>query len=169
MDNSKLKTRLIGMPTCLALLVGLSACTISEPTIDRSSTPITSQVIESNQKTSIFTYYVDPVNQAQPMAIVRGRFLWKDGCIYLVDNANEYTTAMFPSLPKGVFKWDEATKTLNLGNHIFKMGDYIVTNGGSKPYLPNTESAAILEKQGDKKCLTSSLTMIGTFSIPMAS
>lgn len=123
------------------------------------------KMVAPTSKTSIFTYYVDPVNQAQPMAIVRGRFLWKDGCIYLVDNG-EYTTAMFPSLPKNVVKWDEATKTLNLGNKIFKMGDYIVTNGGSKPYLPNTESAAILESQGNKKCLTSSLTMIGTSSIP---
>ena len=123
------------------------------------------EVVEPEQKTSIFTYYVDPVNQAQPMAIVRGKFLWKDGCIYLVDNAGEYTAAMFPSLPKDVVKWDEATKTLNLGNKIFKMGDYVVTNGGSKPYLPNTESAAELESQGNKKCLTPTLTMIGTSSL----
>lgn len=123
------------------------------------------ELVEPEQKTSIFTYYVDPVNQAQPMAIVRGKFLWKDGCIYLVDNAGEYTAAMFPSLPKDVVKWDEATKTLNLGNKIFKMGDYVVTNGGSKPYLPNTESAAELESQGNKKCLTPTLTMIGTSSL----
>lgn len=123
------------------------------------------KMVVPTSKTSIFTYYVDPVNQAQPMAIVRGKFSWKDGCIYLVDNG-EYTTAMFPSLPKDLVKWNEATKTLNLGNKIFKMGDYIVTNGGSKPYLPNTESARELESQGDSKCLTSSLTMIGTSTIP---
>ena len=147
-------------------LVSCMTAPVATPTEPVAETNPIQEVVEPEQKTSIFTYYVDPVNQAQPMAIVRGKFLWKDGCIYLVDNAGEYTAAMFPSLPKDVVKWDEATKTLNLGNKIFKMGDYVVTNGGSKPYLPNTESARELESQGDSKCLTSSLTMIGTSTIP---
>lgn len=123
------------------------------------------QVTESvTTKTSIFTYDVSPTTYAQPVAAIRGKFVWEDGCIYLVDNG-EYSTAMFPSLPKGIFKWDEATKTLNLEGHTFKMGDRIATNGGWLTYIPNSNASKYLEAEGDKKCLTPTLTMIGTSSL----
>ena len=126
--------------------------------------PITTKVVEPEQKTSIFTYDVSPTSYAQPVAAVTGTFVWKDGCIYIIDDG-KYRTALFPSLPEGVFSWDEATKTLNLEGHIFKMGDRIATNGGWLNYIPNSNAAKYLEAQGDKKCLTSTLTMIGTSSL----
>ena len=105
----------------------------------------------------------DPVNQAQAAAIVRGNFVWRDHCLYLIGSNRKFTTAMFPEFPKGIVKWDEATKTLNLNGRVFKMGDYIKTNGAYWPYHPNTPGGAEFEKQGDKKCLTPTVAFIGTF------
>jgi len=125
----------------------------------------TSELIEPEQKTSIFYHYVDAVYQAQPMAVVRGTFDWKDDCLYLVLDDGEYTTPLFPELPKGLVKWDEVNKTLNLDGHTFKMGDYINTNGGYLPYHPGSVGHAEYEKQGDKKCLMPILVMVGTMSL----
>ena len=121
------------------------------------------ELVELEQKTSIFYYYVDPVNQAQAAAIVRGNFVWRDHCLYLIGSDRKFTTAMFPKFPKGIVNWDEATKTLNLNGRVFKMGDYISTNGSYQRYTPNTVGGAEYEKQGDKKCLTPSVAKIGTF------
>ena len=71
MNNLKSKSSLIVMPTCLALLVGLSACTTSSPTIDKQSTPLAAVNDLSAKpikiKTSIFTYPFDPeINIAKP-------------------------------------------------------------------------------------------------------
>ena len=121
--------------------------------------------VELEQKTSIFYHYVDPVHQAQPMAVVSGTFDWKDDCLYLVLGDGEYTTPLFPEFPRGLVKWDEVTKTLNLDSHTFKMGDYINTNGGYFPYHPGSVGHAEYENQGDKKCLMSTLVMVGTMSL----
>lgn len=121
------------------------------------------ELVEPEQKTSIFYYYVDPVNQAQAAAIVRGNFVWRDHCLYLIGSDRKFTTAMFPEFPKGIVKWDEATKTLHLNGRVFKIGDYIKTNGAYWPYHPNTPGGAEFEKQGDKKCLTPYVALIGTF------
>ena len=121
------------------------------------------EVVEPEPKTSIFTYYVDPIHQSQAAAIVRGNFVWRDHCLYLIGSDRKFTTAMFPEFPKGIVKWDEATKTLNLNGRVFKIGDYISTNGSYQRYTPNTVGGAEYEKQGDKKCLTPSLAKIGTF------
>ena len=121
------------------------------------------EFIKPEQKTSIFYYYVDPVNQAQAAAIVRGNFVWRDHCLYLIGSDRKFTTAMFPEFPKGIVKWNEATKTLNLNGRVFKIGDYIKTNGAYWPYHPNTPGGAEFEKQGDKKCLTPYVALIGTF------
>ena len=121
------------------------------------------EVVEPEPKTSIFTYYVDPIHQSQAAAIVRGNFVWRDHCLYLIGSDRKFTTAMFPEFPKGIVKWDEATKTLNLNGRVFKMGDYISTNGSYQRYTPNTVGGAEYEKQGDKKCLTPSVAKIGTF------
>lgn len=121
------------------------------------------EVVEPEPKTSIFTYYVDPIHQSQAAAIVRGNFVWRDHCLYLIGSDRKFTTAMFPEFPKGIVKWDEATKTLNLNGRVFKIGDYIKTNGAYWPYHPNTPGGAEFEKQGDKKCLTPYVALIGTF------
>ena len=39
------------------------------------------EVVEPEPKTSIFTYYVDPIQQSQAAAIVRGNFVWRDHCL----------------------------------------------------------------------------------------
>lgn len=121
------------------------------------------EVVEPEPKTSIFTYYVDPIHQSQAAAIVRGNFVWRDHCLYLIGSDRKFTTAMFPEFPKGIVKWDEATKTLHLNGRVFKIGDYIKTNGAYWPYHPNTPGGAEFEKQGDKKCLTPYVALIGTF------
>lgn len=108
-------------------------------------------------------YDVDQNRPAQPAAVVSGKFEWKDGCLYLVDNNGEYMTPLFPKYPKGIVKWNEATKTLNLNGRVFKMGGYIKTNGSYHRYTPNTVGGAEYEKQVDKKCLTPTVAMIGTF------
>ena len=121
------------------------------------------EVVEPEKKTSIFYYYVDPVHQAQPMAIVNGNFVWSNNCLYLIGSDRKFTTAMFPELPKGIVKWDEMTKTVSINGRVFEMGDYIKTNGAYLPYHPNTPGGAEFEKQGDKKCLTPYVALIGTF------
>ncbi|MGP9544792.1 hypothetical protein ACT3QR_07270 [Psychrobacter sp. AOP7-B1-25] len=121
------------------------------------------EVVEPEPKTSIFTYYVDPIHQSQAASIVRGNFVWRDHCLYLIGSDRKFYTAAFPEFPKGIVTWDEATKTLNLNGRIFNMGDYISTNGSYKRYAPNTVGGAEYEKQGDKKCLTPSIAKIGTF------
>lgn len=121
------------------------------------------EVVEPELKTSIFTYYVDPVHHSQAVSIVRGNFVWSNNCLYLIGSNRKFTTAMFPEFPKGIVKWDEVTKTLNLNGRVFKMGDYIKTNGAYLPYHPNTPGGAEFEKQGDKKCLTPYVALIGTF------
>ena len=83
------------MPTCLALLVGLSAYTTSSPTIDKQSTPLAAVNDLSAKpikiKTSIFTYPFDPeINIAQTQAVVSGTFIWEKGCIFL-KMGDEYT------------------------------------------------------------------------------
>ena len=121
------------------------------------------EVVEPELKTSIFTYYVDPVHHSQAVSIVRGNFVWSNNCLYLIGSNRKFTTAMFPEFPKGIVNWEEATKTLNLNGRVFKMGDYISTNGSYQRYTPNTVGGAEYEKQGDKKCLTPSVAKIGTF------
>ena len=165
MSNLKLKSSLIGMPTCLALLVGLSACTVYKPTTNKPLVSIKNEIIEHEQKTSIFYYYVNPVRPAQSAAVVEGTFAWKEGCIYLVGKDGVYNTAMFPLYPKDIIKWDEATKTLNLNGHIFNMGDSISTNGQYSDYVPDSPIGIEYENQGNKKCLNSTLVKIGTMSI----
>ena len=144
-------------------LVGCITAPVATPTEPVAATKPTQEVVEPEPKTSIFTYYVDPIHQSQAAAIVRGNFVWRDHCLYLIGSDRKFTTAMFPEFPKGVVHWDEATKTLNLNGRVFKMGDYISTNGSYKLYTPNTVGGAEYEKQGDKKCLTPSLAKIGTF------
>ena len=121
------------------------------------------KVVEPVQKTSIFYYYLDPVHPTQAASIVRGNFVWRDHCLYLIGSDRKFYTAAFPEFPKGIVNWDEATKTLNLNGRVFNMGDYISTNGSYKRYAPNTVGGAEYEKQGDKKCLTPSIAKIGTF------
>lgn len=116
-------------------------------------------------KTSVFHYYVNPVRPAQSAGMVQGTFKWQDGCIYLVDNKGVYSTAMFPMYPEEAVIWNERNKTLNINGRIFKMGDYISTNGQYSEYVENTPLALDYEKQGDKKCLTPILAKIGTMSI----
>ena len=70
---------------------------------------------------------------------------------------------MFSEFPKAIVKWDEATKTLNLNGRAFKMGDYIKTNGAYWSYKPNTPKGIEYEEQGDKKCLTPTIALIGAF------
>ena len=127
MSDLKLKSSLIAMPTCLALLVGLSACTVYKSTTNKPLVSIKNEIIGHEQKTSIFYYHVNPVNHAQSAAVVEGTFAWKEGCIYLVGKDGVYDTAMFPLYPKGIVRWNEATKTLHLNGHIFNMGDSIVS------------------------------------------
>ena len=134
--------------------------TPTEPVVETNSIP---EFINPEQKTSIFYYYLDPINPTQAASIVRGNFVWRDHCLYLIGSDRKFNTAMFPEFPKGIVKWNEATKTLNLNGRVFKMGDYISTNGSYQRYTPNIVGGAEYEKQGDKKCLTPSLAKIGTF------
>ena len=144
-------------------LVGCTTAPVAtptEPVVETNSIP---EFIKPEQKTSIFYYYLDPINPTQAASIVRGNFVWRDHCLYLIGSDRKFNTAMFPEFPKGIVNWDEATKTLNLNGRVFKMGDYISTNGSYQRYTPNTVGGAEYEKQGDKKCLTPSVAKIGTF------
>lgn len=165
MNNLKLKSSLIVMPTYLALLVGLSACTTSSPTINKPSTPLTTAAVndlseKSTQiKTSIFTYPFDSeINIAQTQAVVSGTFIWKEGCIFL-KTGDEYTTPLFPS---SVTIWDEQKQIITIGGYAFKMGDDIHTNGGYGRYDSAEGFNKELEKAGNKKCLKPTLSGIGT-------
>lgn len=110
-------------------------------------------------KTSIFTYHIDPDENYQALARITGTFVWEDGCIFL-KSGDYYSTPMFPN---AFTVWDEGTKTLTLNGHVFKMGDFITTNGGFGAYRPNTGDP--LEKQGDKKCLKPQIAGIGTLGL----
>ena len=99
-----------------------------------------------------FTHYlVNPVNHAQSAAVVEGTFAWEEGCLYLVGKDGVYHTAMFPLYPKGIVKWIEATKTLNLNYHIFNIGDTISTNGQYSDYVPDSPMGIEYAQQGNKK------------------
>lgn len=165
MNNLKLKSGLAAGSTCLALLVGLSACTVSKPTVDKPSTPIKTAAVDGLStappqiKTSIFTYPFDPkTNIAQTQAAVSGTFIWEDGCIFL-KMGDEYTTPLFPS---SVTTWDEQKQIITIDGHAFKMGDDIHTNGGYGRYDPAEGFSNELEKVGDKKCLKPTLSGIDT-------
>lgn len=134
--------------------------TESEPMAVIKSIP---ETIKPEQDTSIFYYHVNPVNHAQSAAVVEGNFVWRDNCLYLIGSDRKFNTAMFPKLPKDIVKWDEAAKILNLNGRIFKMGDFISTNGQYSEYVPNSPIGIQYEEQGDKKCLTSTIVFIGTF------
>ena len=41
------------------------------------------ETIEPTQKTSIFTYHIDPDNNYQTLATIAGTLKWKNGCIFL--------------------------------------------------------------------------------------
>lgn len=147
------------------IVVGCTTTPVATPPEPTVAIKPIQEVVEPEQKTSIFYHYVDPINQAQPMAVVSGTFDWKNDCLYLILGDGEYTTPLFPELPKGLVKWDEVNKTLNLDGHTFGMGDYINTNGGYLPYHPGSVGHAEYENQGDKKCLMPTLVMVGTMSI----
>lgn len=117
------------------------------------------------KNTSIFRYYVDPITQAQLMASVEGMFVWKDGCIYLKQKDGTYMTAIFPEYPRDIVKWNESNKTIELAGKIFKMGDYIKTNGQYSKYDPNSINDIEYQKQGSESCLTPMLVEVGTISL----
>lgn len=144
-------------------LVGCMTAPVAIPTESVTVIKPILEAVEPEQKTSIFYYYLDPVHPTQAASIVRSNFVWRDHCLYLIGSDRKFNTAMFPEFPKGIVNWDEATKTLNLNGRVFKMGDYISTNGSYQRYTPNTVGGAEYEKQGDKKCLTPSVAKIGTF------
>lgn len=134
-----------------------------------SNSPVLYSTSDSNSpvnyrkgKTTIFTYDVSPISYAQPAALIEGRFVWKDGCIYLEDNG-ECSAVLFPAMPKGIFSWNEANKTVVLNGNSFEMGDYIRTNGGVYKYFPGSNGHKYLEEQGGKRCLTPQLIHIGTY------
>ncbi|WP_169391427.1 MULTISPECIES: hypothetical protein [Psychrobacter] len=114
------------------------------------------------QKTSIFYYYVNPIRPAQSVALVQGKFEWKDGCIYLVGKDGVYNTATFPLYPKEIVNWEESSKTLFLAGRTYKMGDFISTNGQYSDYVPNSPIGREYEQQGNVNCLKSKLVQIGT-------
>ena len=114
--------------------------------------------------TSIFRYYTDPVTQAQAMASVGGVFKWQKGCLYLIHKDGSYMTAMFPKYPENAVKWNEYDKTLSLNGYVFKMGDYIRTNGRYSKYYPDNDIEEYA-KQGDRSCLTPTLVEIGTIDL----
>lgn len=145
------------------VVVGCTTTPVVAPPEPLAAIKPVQEVIEPEQKTSIFYYYLDPIHPTQFASIVRGNFVWRDHCLYLIGSDRKFTTAMFPEFPKGIVKWDEATKTVNINGRVFKMGDYIKTNGAYQSYTPNTVGGAEYEKQGDKKCLTPSVAFIGTF------
>lgn len=145
------------------VVVGCTTAPVATPPKPMAAIKPIQEVVEPEQKTSIFYYYLDPVHPTQAASIVRGNFVWKDHCLYLIGSDRKFYTAAFPKFPKGIVNWDEATKTLNLDGRVFEMGDYISTNGSYKSYAPNTVGGAEYEKQGDEKCLTPSIAKIGTF------
>ncbi|MCC3346491.1 hypothetical protein [Psychrobacter sanguinis] len=143
--------------------VGCTTIPVTAPPEHKEVINPAQKILEPMQKTSIFYYYLDPINPTQAASRVRGNFVWRDHCLYLIDSDRKFYTAAFPEFPKGIVNWDEANKTLNLNGRIFKMGDYISTNGSYQRYAPNTMGGAEYEKQGNKKCLTPSIAKIGTF------
>ncbi|WP_438012755.1 hypothetical protein [Psychrobacter raelei] len=122
------------------------------------------KIIASAQKTSIFRYYTDPTTQAQAMASVEGVFKWQKGCLYLIQKDGSYMTAMFPKYPENAVKWNEYNRTLSLNGYIFKMGDYISTNGQYSKYYPDNDIEEYAQ-QGDARCLTPILVEIGTIDL----
>ncbi|WP_201595045.1 hypothetical protein [Psychrobacter fulvigenes] len=72
---------------------------------------------------------------------------------------------MFPLYPKGIVGWDEESKTLALDGRVYRMGDFILTNGQYSGYVPKSPMDMEYENQGDKKCLMPTLVMIGTMSL----
>ena len=163
---------------CLPTALWLSGCSSSntdaiittvEPTQEIDSQAENSnwtfaKVLEPAQKTSIFRYYTDPTTQAQAMASVEGVFKWQKGCLYLIQKDGGYVTAMFPKYPENAVKWNEYNKTLSLNGYIFKMGDYITTNGQYSKYYPDNDIEEYA-KQGDVRCLTPMLVEIGTIDL----
>ncbi|WP_367104049.1 hypothetical protein [uncultured Psychrobacter sp.] len=145
------------------VVVGCTTTPVASPLEPVPAIKTVPETILPKQKTSIFYYYVHPVRPAQSAAVVEGNFAWREGCIYLVGKNGFYHTAMFPLYPKGIVKWDEATKTLNLNGRVFKMRNFISTNGQYSDYVPNSPIGIEYEKQGDKKCLTPTVAFIGTF------
>lgn len=134
------------------------------------TTPVSSQSNQAakthpDQTTSIFYYPVAPVGHGQATALVTGKFAWKDGCLYLVGRDGGYNTAMFPMFPKGLIQWDEASKTITLDGHDFKMGDFISTNGHYSDYVANSPLGLEYQNQGNKKCLNPTIANIGTMDL----
>lgn len=139
-------------------LVGCMATPVSSPSNQETE-------IKLKQSTSIFYYPVAPVGHGQATALVTGKFAWKDGCLYLVGKDGVYNTAMFPMYPKSLVQWDEASKTITLDGHDFKMGDFISTNGHYSDYVANSPMGLEYQKQGNKKCLNPTIANIGTMDL----
>ena len=147
------------------VVVGCTTAPVANPPEPLTVIKPVQEIIEPEQKTNIYYYDVDQNRPAQPAAVVSGKFEWKDGCLYLVDNNGEYMTPLFPKYPKGLVKWDESTKIINLDGHIFNMGDPIYTNGGYQDYVPNSVGDAEYEKQGNTNCLAPTQVKVGTMSL----
>lgn len=130
------------------------------------------QSMPTNPATQILYYYPPEGSVAQALGVVSGNFYWQDGCIYLLkldpDQTIRKRTAMFPYRPEHAVSWDETTKTLILRDYseeyIFKMGDYISTNGynvGSS-YDPDV----MADNEDEKRCLAKDgISFVGTYRI----
>lgn len=121
-----------------------------------------------NHEMQILTYYVDPVYQFQKLAIVGGKFLFENGCIYLVNN-NEKRISFFPELPENSAQWDIGSQSLLLTSpsgmqYYFKNGDNIITNGYYGSHVESDYANFSVEQ---RKCLTNTIgtAVIGTIDI----
>ncbi len=159
----------------LTSILVLTACSTNSlrttsdlTTTAKKNQPTVIKTGKSPVTTSIFRYYTDPIHHGQSASVVQGKFFWHEGCLYLAQLEKtesqaevKFYTAIFPDYPKEIVQWDETTKTLTFNGHLFKMGDYIHTNGHLAPYSPKIDIEGYA-KQGNSQCILPRLAYIGT-------
>ncbi|MFC0819923.1 hypothetical protein [Moraxella marmotae] len=131
---------------------------------------------EKSDATQILYYYVPDSSMAQALSGIYGTFLWRNGCIYLLQvdkyKPSQITvlSALFPELPKNSVIWNEEAKTLTLLNRDdppkafeFKMGESIKTNGRTGDF--SSEQLRIGNDEYHRCHSPDGFAMIGTIDI----
>lgn len=135
-----------GLFTFVLLSSFLSACT--------SSIPMNSSVVNANDRpklSNVFSYY-DESNNVQFAALISGKFIFKDNCLFLADGEN-ITTPVFNT---DNVKFNAEKREVYLNGGVILLDKDLMLGGGfiDSKYLPKLDSKA------SDSCLTDRVAIL---------
>lgn len=124
----------------------LSACTFSKP--------MNSSIVNASDRpklANVFSYY-DESNNVQFAALISGKFIFKDNCLFLADGES-ITTPVFNT---DDVKFDAGKRKVYLNGGVIPLDQDLLLGGGflDSKYLPKLDSKA------SDSCLTDRVAVL---------